>query len=250
MEGIVHAKVGETAYKKRSFKHSGGRGDVIYSLPTVIVLAGGTFYLSGGGSMMTEILEVQPYIKEVKHFKGSREEWKSLKVDYNLDGFRNWDHRNNLLTVCHLKAFNLLGSTPLFNLSQPWLYNIEPKHIRPIVINKNLSYPGDNIDWDVLKGYEKKCVFLGLVQEYDSFIKMTGLNIPRHVLNPETALEFASIIKGSDIYIGNQSLGFSLAEGMKHPRVLEIYMGAPNCTPQSENGYELLTEEVLQRYLK
>ena len=63
------------------------------------------------------------------------------------------------------------------------------------------------------------------------------------------ALDFASAIRGSKLYIGNQSLGFALAEGMKHPRVLEVYHAMNNCQPQSANGYTHLDDAVIQSYL-
>ena len=57
------------------------------------------------------------------------------------------------------------------------------------------------------------------------------------------------IIAGSKLFVGNQSFAFSVAEGLKHPRVLEVYYQANNCQPHGNDGYTYLTKELIERYL-
>jgi hypothetical protein len=57
-------------------------------------------------------------------------------------------------------------------------------------------------------------------------------------------------IRGSKLFVGNQSFPYSLAEAMKHPRVLEVCPICPNCCPQGPNGYAGLTKDVLDHYLE
>jgi hypothetical protein len=61
----------------------------------------------------------------------------------------------------------------------------------------------------------------------------------------------ASIIKGSKLFIGNQSLGFAIAEGLKVARILEVFYGKNNCHPQSENGHvgNSINLEMIERYI-
>ena len=54
-------------------------------------------------------------------------------------------------------------------------------------------------------------------------------------INIKNALEAAVIISRSNLYIGNQSLFFSLADTLNHPRLLESYEPVPNVIPA--NGH-------------
>ncbi|MGI4804561.1 MAG: hypothetical protein ACRYFL_07310 [Janthinobacterium lividum] len=49
-----------------------------------------------------------------------------------------------------------------------------------------------------------------------------------------------SLFRKSGIYIdrGNQSFPYSLAEGLKVPRILETYYSAPNVIPEGKNGHD------------
>ena len=243
----------------KTFKHGGNMGDIIYSLPTIIALGGGKLYIGKGTpymgqpvtdatvSQMSELLKTQRYITDVCAFQGE-------KIDYDLDKFREHNMNRNLLSVCHLRSFGVT-----FDLSQPWLLNITPIHIAEIVINRTMRYVGEDpnwptlyhgkiIEWGALKDYESKCVFIGFDEEYSAFQKETGLDTAKYEIG--SALEFARIIRGSSLYIGNQSFGYALAEAMKHPRILEVCPYAPNCMPQSSNGHVELTREIIEDYLR
>jgi hypothetical protein len=62
----------------------------------------------------------------------------------------------------------------------------------------------------------------------------------------ESYKHLASMILGSKVFIGNQSFAYSLAEAMKHPRVLEVLLVDSNCMPQSSNGFTNLSQSVLR----
>jgi len=59
-------------------------------------------------------------------------------------------------------------------------------------------------------------------------------------------LELAQIISGCDVFIGNQSSPFALAEGMKKNRIQETYRPIQNALPMTYNGLSVITE--LQMY--
>jgi hypothetical protein len=250
----------------RTFKHNGNLGDIIYSLPTIIALGGGVLYISNernnigikgraskprpmtvdGLSQIIDLLKLQPYLHDVRLYKNE-------KVDFNLNKFREyildepqasikWRHH---LSRWHLKAFGVK-----FNLALPWIQNIASIYAGDIVIGRCTRYISkeNKFNWKILKDYENQCVFVGFKDEYIKFIECTELNIKRYPIN--TILEFAQIIKGSKLYIGNQSLGFALAEAMKHPRVLEVCYQQANCMPQSSNGHIRLNKKLIEKYLK
>jgi len=235
----------EAAMATTTFKHSGNLGDIIYALPTIIALGGGKLYLSnntpgleirvftdGMLEQIIEFLRTQGFLTDVCRYNGE-------PIDYNLDKWREifacYDH----IARWHLKAFNVQ-----FDLSRPWLKNINPIRTREIVINNTLRDRDVPLDWQILKGLEKRCVFIGFESEYKKFSEVVELEIPWHPT--KTILEFARVIKGAKLYIGNQSLGFALAEGMKVPRILEVHHHCPSSLPLSNNARIILTEKILK----
>jgi len=226
--------------KIRTYKHSGGLGDLVCGLPAIMVLGKGDLWLST--DIMTELLEIQPYINRVYRFKGTKERWKTFPVDYNLDEFRKVGIRDGLVKS-YLTAFDIQ-----FDMTQPWLFDIEPNPVAPIIINDTgrIRYLGYSVDWKKLKPHESKCAFIGYKEQYEEFVENRNLNIPHHII--KNGLEYAQAIKGSKLFIGNQSWGITLAEALKHPRVVDLYEGRPFYL-QGPDGYTELTYEILDRYL-
>lgn len=229
----------------KTFKHSGNLGDIIFSLPTIIALGGGRLYLSNNTTgvetrkftdemleQMTELLKTQKYLSDVSRYNGE-------SVDYDLDKFREifacYDH----IARWHLKAFNVQ-----FDLARAWLEDIKPVRTREIIVNYTLRDCDVPLNWQVLKGLEDRCIFAGLEHEYKGFKEVTALEIPHHPT--KTLLEFAQVIRGAKLFIGNQSLGFALAEAMKVPRILEVHHHCPSSMPLSENARIILTEKILK----
>lgn len=233
-----------------TFKHSGNLGDIIFSLPTIIALGGGRLYISNGKgklmrpmskAMVAQIIELikdQPYLTEVLPYNNEA-------VDYDLDKFRekHGPGSNVHLALRHLQAFGVN-----FDLDLPWISNIQPLYLNDIVLQNGFRCRDVNLNWKELKGFEDKCVFVGFKNEYRQFRRMTRLNVRFHQIT--SLLELARIIKGSKLFVGNQSLGFALAEAMKHPRVLEVSYQEPSGMPQSYNGHILLTKQLISRYLR
>jgi hypothetical protein len=253
--------------KVLTFKHSGNLGDIIYSLPTIIALGGGILFINNEppdmyndrGSVprypmtsdmvfqMIELLKSQPYLYDIRPHENQA-------VDFDLDKFRK--HLSNEMTWAiartdHLAHWHLKAFKKKFNLAEPWLYNIEPVYVNDIVIARHTkledNYKLNKFNWPALKGYEDRCCFVGFDDEYIEFKKYTGLNIKR--CNIKSILEFAKVIKGSKFFIGNQSLGFALAEALKHPRVLEIPYFISSALPLSMNGHIRLNRNLIKRLL-
>lgn len=232
------------------FKHSGNLGDIIYSLPTIIALGGGALYLSDGrgklqkpmtGGMieqMIELLQRQPYLSAVLPYRDE-------KVDLDLDRFRDdYGPGSDVhLAVRHLKTF---GAD--YDLSLPWLENIEPLYVGDIVIHNSLRWRDLSLNWRVLREFQDQCVFIGFKNEYRAFQRKTGLKV--RFRESKNILELAGAIRASKLFIGNQSLGFALAEALKQPRILEVSYQEPDVMPQSYNGHILITKKLINYYLR
>lgn len=232
------------------FHHRGSLGDIIYSLPLIFVVGGGDLYLRKKNhyNFLYSLLKKQSCINNVFCEEDLIEEESSdiFNGIINLDEFRKI-HKKDLhkhLAICHLEILK-----QKFDLSELWLSNIIPNHKAKIVINRTSRYHDkEEIDWELLKKYEKDCLFVGLKKEYKSFLNKNKIDMPYYEC--KDGLEMASIIRGSSLAIGNQSVFFAIAEALKHPRVLEVCYNKNNCQPQSNNGYTYLNKEIIQSYIE
>jgi hypothetical protein len=103
-----------------------------------------------------------------------------------------------------------------------------------IIIARSERYRNPAIDYSFLSKYEN-VKFIGVESEFNDIKKF----IPEiQQINVENFLEMAEIISGCKIFIGNQSFPFSIAEGLKTCRVLEVYPFAPNVIAQGPLGYD------------
>lgn len=231
------------------FRHSGGRGDVIYALPAMRAAGGGVLYLNlrsnvgvsaplveQDATSFSDILVSQTYVDSV-------EVWRGQEFDLDLDGFRKHLGKNRHLALSHL-----LHAGVSADLSQPWLdfSDLQPQRCAEIVVNRTCRYHGF-LDWKSLKPFQDRAVFVGSVMEFYNFITSTGLRL-RYERTP-TLVSLVQVIIGSRLFIGNQSLAFALAEGCKHPRILEVFPNAPNCMPNGPSGYTSLNRTLLGELL-
>lgn len=188
--------------------------------------------------MMAPLLLRQPCVTDVALYDGEN-------FAYNLDAYRpiTLSDRTKSLTRCHLEV---VGRE--FDLSKPWLFNVNPIFKSPLVVSCTPRYHDRmQIDWSLLREFQAHVGFIGHDRDYAYFSEKAGFRPERIAI--QNALEFASIIAGGKLFLGNQSLGFAIAEGLKHPRVLEVFHGAPNCMPASENGFTKLSTDTIRRYL-
>ena len=221
-----------------TFKHSGGMGDLILGLPTVKELGGGLFYLhTSEHGVLGKLLEVQPYLKvESLPFA----EWKEKQVTHNLDLFRTISKES--IAAMHADAFHVKP-----DFTKPWLFNIPPKKVAKIVIHDTgrQRFPGYTVDWNLLRGHEKDCVFIGYkTSDYRIFLEDRKLDIPHY--ETKDLYEVAQVIAGCDLFIGNSSAPYTIAEGLKKPLVIDLYVGRPQY-PLSHSGFVNLSEHLFKK---
>ena len=260
-------------------------GDIIYSLPAVY-LRGGTKYYKikreGVCEYLKPLLEAQPYIGRVECSSNGND----CELDFsNYQALYKLYLRGNL-TYMHLICagirahhfplkisklslesehlsygnveidLNTHRDTLIWSDEKPWLTNIEPKHVADIIINITDRYHDwknqgskehdfRNFDYTLCKDYD--CGFIGLDNEYDLFVDRYKFEPKRIVV--KDALETAQIIKGSKLFVGNASSAKAIAEGMKHPTLMEISKTYPDCIPMHKHGYHFISKELVEHYL-
>jgi hypothetical protein len=253
----------DVAVKARySFKHSGNAGDIIYSLPTIRALSkaatadvllnlnqpgryGKKSHPLGNVMLNEKMLEMlkpllcaQPYINDVMQFENS------TIPDYDLDMIRKFPI---LLTNGNISRwyFYLYGINA--DLSEPWLSVSANKSAADhIIIARSQRYRQPLIDYSFLKKYPK-IIFIGVEEEYrDMKAMLPGIEF----IKVKDFLEMASLVAGCRFFIGNQSFPFSLAEGMKIYRALEVYHLCPNVIVEGIKGYDFCYQPQFEKIVE
>jgi len=233
-----------------SFLHSGHLGDVINALPIIKELSknhkcnlylqidkpledhaigykhdNDKIYMSKRMvKMIIPLLNKQTYINKVEIFK-------SQTVDIDLDLFRKIPMNFNLDEVRWY--FHLTGVHT--DLTKQYIF-VEPHSVikNKIVIMRSTRKKNLFINYKFLAKYEN-VLFIGLEDEYVDLKK----EIPNlQFYDCEDFLEAAKIISSSKFFIGNSSLGFTIAEGLKVPRIMESYPDFPVIYPNGGHGYD------------
>jgi len=249
-----------------TFRHFGSVGDIVYSLPTLIALKeqagkGATLYLEPdhpgnfragidhpcGHFCMTKeyaesliaLLEVQPYLDEVKLYNGE-------EVDHNLNIFRNCGHPLTSGNIAHYYAI-VFGT--LSGIGKPWLFvDPDPAFEGMLLVNRTRRYQNPNLSYAFLKRYEHRLIFIGLQDEYISWRKQWHINVPHY--QPKTFLEAARAIAACKMFVGNQSSCFAIAESLKVPRIVEVCLFCPNVVPNGENGWQVVRNDMFENIVK
>ncbi len=173
----------------------------------------------------------QPYISDCRMMAVTdRPYWRS-------GGFRGagLHRRNEPLMFAHLNHLNQVTGLGLkINHHEPWLTSeASPKTKGRVVVNRTFRYNNTRFPWEKIVGYYgDRIAFVGLLHEHQTFCAKYG-NV--EFLPTKTLKELASLIKGSALFIGNQSCANAVAEGLKHPSIQETSLYIPDCIFKRDN---------------
>gem|GEM_PF-4492997 len=206
----------------RRFLHSGRYGDLIYSLWTIKALGGGSlvFNLTLGTlvtdqdvKFCTPLLETLPYISDVqtiklrKEMENTRGEKLFCRQDIDnpdlliLDNAWYWRHYQETYHWIYRYAYSFGVQVDASEavIEIPIEHHLYP-NIRPIVVHQTDRYRGSKIPEEFL-------------EQDNVFIINDG--------SCKDMLQMAKLISKSKFFVGNQSIGCSLAQAMQHPRLIE-----------------------------
>ncbi|WP_276483574.1 hypothetical protein [Paraflavitalea pollutisoli] len=229
----------------KTFRHGGKLGDLIYALPTIRELGGGILYIpertpdgvTNMYSNMKRLLELQPYIKEVREYPSGlayKELAPGIHIDYDLDMARDQPAKGVIHIVKrYMDAFGI----KIPNWKDPWL-SIERHHVergpeytifnytgRHIINDRMPSRPFDwkNL-WDSIEGNK---YFIGTTDEVIQFREIVKSDVDYVVTND--ALEVAIWVNQAKAVYCNQSLVLTLAQATGTPYYLFPKPFKTNC---------------------
>jgi spore maturation protein CgeB len=213
------------------FRHRRKLGDVIYSLPAMRQLGGGTLYLdptSLDGAQdravwktrfagLIPFLEQQAYIREVRIHDGE-------PFDVDLDAYLRTTHGTvgDRVTIAanHFVGLGLELPNPM----SPWLTADNPPAAYPVVLHRSYHYHGV-VDYSFLLDFREKLYCVGADEERRPFEA-----IGAKPLVTRDVRELAAVVNRCGVFIGNQSLPLALAIGLGKRRMIEESDRLPNCT--------------------
>ena len=233
VEEVPADKLPEKAEERHAYTSTGDAGDCFVSLATIKHLGGKTtLYLRDGGGasgivgrahLIKPLIEAQPYIEAVKI-------WKDEPVEWESEGFRGgWVDRISNLADCHAKhALHVGFIKTLPDMSQPWLtVDADTSYAGRIICNRSPRYNNPYFPWrQIVAHYGSRLIFIGMPQEHQAFCSTFG---EVEYKPTKDFLEVARMIAGSSMLIANQSACMTIAEGLKHPRILEGSLVIPDC---------------------
>ena len=233
--------------KKLNFLHSGHAADIVNALPVIKELSRNhecnlyininkpikfyykhpaeKFYLNDKVFKMLEpLIKNQNYINKIERFSGQN-------IDVDFDLIRELPI--NVLFDNTKYAFVITGSQP--DLTSKYLEADDHKNIRDqVVIQRTFRYRNQFINYEFLNNY-KNLLFVGVKEEFDD-LKKTVKNLEFY--DCKDFLEMASLIKSARFTLGNSSLAFPIAEGLKVPRLLEACPYFPAAQAHGKYGYD------------
>jgi hypothetical protein len=246
-----------------TFRHSGSAGDVIYSIPAILSQGGGRLLLkpnvpahyypgavhpSGHYRLSESIAKFLVSIFETQPGITAEIDKADTEIDWDLDEFR----RSGInFQSGHIPAYYFYVIPGFYDLSSAWLFYPKQEH-QAIVVNKTSRYSNTNITYKFLNDLDQLIVFVGLQDEYDSFLK----DVPKAAYyKTPSGIHLLQAIAGAKVFVGNQSLAFAVAEGLKVPRVLETCLFANNVIPTggicysaiNQKGFEFAVHDALMR---
>lgn len=188
------------------------------------------------------LIKQQPYISDVR-------EWQRAQTSFNLNDWRvrhgralrTGQLKDRPLTDWQLDQYGL----PFTERDTAWL-TVEPRKEARVVFNRTGAgrsrhhvYHNPRFPWHLVwQKYGKDAAFVGTEDEYRVFCATCG-KVPH--IPTKDLYEAAQVISGCDLFIGNQSACFWMAEGMKKNLVLEVWMDGQNSTivrPGATQGYD------------
>ena len=183
------------------------------------------------------LLEIQPYLSKVQVLENDL-------VDIDLDYFRNLPINFNIDSVRWYS--HITGIGPDLNLPYMFKVNKNNKYSNHIIFLRSLRRQNDHITYNFMDQYEN-LLFIGLYDEYlDLKKQITKLKF----YECNDFLEMAEIINSCKLFVGNLSFGYTIAEALKTPRLLESYLDFPLVYPNGPKAHEFYFQTHFEDYVK
>lgn len=183
-------------------------------------------------SIIKPLAELQPYIKECRRvIEGEHIDWHD--GIFRSNGFVAG---RSLFTAHCTGLMQAKGIGDGFLCDHPFLTvdEIDQKSVGRVIISRSGRYRNNTFPWmEICRKYGNRLLFVGLEHEWRDF---SGEFQSVEFAKTENMLEVARLIKGSLLFIGNQSSPMAVCEGLKHRSIQETSLNTPDCIYKRDNA--------------
>lgn len=220
------------------FTHYGKSGDLIYSLMCIKNMGGGDLiitpkYISRDYYLMLlPLLNKQPYLNSVEYSN----ELPSDIIDLNRwrdVGYEKTHGGGQHISLSHIECLKMFYDIDVeYTPEISWLLNIDNFEcdVPYIVIQRSLRYHAVFDYSKKIDNHIQKIFFCGGRDEFNKFTQEYPTIELEYKLCKDF-LEFAQLINSSQYFLGNQSLGSAICQGLYHPQIQETHAKEHNCIP-------------------
>ena len=224
--------------------HTGDYGDIIYACPLLKAMAKTrgpiTLHLVPDHRVRSPqtpqtvewirpLLERQTYIDSVR--------FSSEMVGTDLTRWRNTHRDGENLAFDQLRD---CGYHPSWSYYR-WLDNERHSDGIGTIFARSPRYHNDKFPWSSLIKKHKLARFIGLVTEWDAFCQQFGRV---EYLPVSNAADMADAIRNCRLFIGNQSLPYAIAEGLKVRTIQETFAASADCVFPRANAKYVIGDSV------
>lgn len=212
--------------------HSGDLGDLIHGLSVFKAIGAVNLFVTDRSitkriverlPMIETLLRSQFYIRDVRI-------WENEPIHWNASEFRqNRYGSHQIIAQSHAMHYRGQGLPAIaWNPRDAWLTGIAPdwRGTGRVIIHRSPRYHTHRFPWrNIVEHCGEALLFVGYEEEHQSFCREFG---EVEYLKTNNLLETARLIAVSVLVIANQSSVLAVAEGMKHPRIVEICPWQPD----------------------
>jgi hypothetical protein len=187
-----------------------------------------------------------PLLKAQECFEDVRV-WKNEKVHVDLNKIR--ETNVGMPSFCISRWYFYVWPEMACDLTEQWLTvpDTDKDFAKgKILISRTERYLNPNeLSYKFLKPYQKDILFIGTELEHAIFVNRFKLKKIKRLIVKDF-LELAQAIKQSKFHMSNQTMAFQISQGLKHPRMVELYELAPNVIPIGKNAYDFFSQTGLE----
>lgn len=239
---------------KKTVKIGQGVGDILAAIPCIKELGGEFLYMivnlpgvpdwhpvnHGGAQLLIPFLQAQGLDGKVVDYKDLV--YYSPDIDMDARVTYGWSGSKG-----DILSWNSLFYGVYPDVTKPFFYCEEVEKKDCIVFAKTARYPNPGIDYRFLNAIDKEKIFIGTPAEYtylhDTFPGIKDIKF----YQIKDFYDAAKIIKSSKVFISNQTSFCIIAEGIGHPRVLEVCPQFPSVIFKTPFGRPVINQRFFEQ---
>lgn len=238
----------------KTVKIGQGAGDILASIPYIKALGGEYLYMvknlpnvpdwhpinNGGAELIIPFLHSQKLDGKVVSYS----DLMYYYYDIDMDARVTCGWVGNLGDIY---SWNSLFYGVYPDMTKPF-FEIEEVDKRDVIVfARTARYNNFNIDYCFLNTINKQKIFIGTESEF-VYLKNCFPNIKDiEFYQIQDFYDAAKLIKSSRVFISNQTSFAVIAEGIGHPRVLEVCPQFPSVIPKTPNGRPVITQRFFEK---